>query len=102
MGIYERIRTVMLQHRSLTYRKKNNMEPSEVLSHSSVSVAVPNKKAFTVSEFCEVYSIGKTLAYQEIKEGRLKKAKIGKRTLIPAKSAEEWLQQALLSAGGVA
>lgn len=48
-------------------------------------------KAYDIASFCKAYSIGRTRAYQEIKEGRLKVAKVGKRTLIPAQSAEEWL-----------
>lgn len=49
------------------------------------------RQAYDVPTFCQLFSIGKTRTYQEIKEGRLKIVKVGKRTLIPAQSATEWL-----------
>ena len=42
--------------------------------------------AYSVSEACKVSSIGKTYLYQLINEGRLQTCKIGKRTLISARS----------------
>ena len=55
--------------------------------------SAPEKKALTISEFCRFYGIGKTRAYQEIKAGRLRVAKVGRRTLVPTVSANLWLQQ---------
>lgn len=49
------------------------------------------KQAYDVPTFCQLFSIGRTRTYQEIKEGRLKIVKVGKRTLIPAHAASEWL-----------
>lgn len=49
------------------------------------------KQAYDVPTFCQLFSIGKTRTYREIKEGRLKIVKVGKRTLIPAHAAKEWL-----------
>lgn len=49
------------------------------------------KQAYDVPTFCQLFSIGKTRTYQEIKEGRLKIVKVGKRTLITAHAASEWL-----------
>lgn len=51
----------------------------------------PNVKAYDIPTFCRLFSIGRTLTYAEIKAGRLKIAKIGRRTLIPAESAIAWL-----------
>jgi len=42
--------------------------------------------AYSVSEACKVSSIGRTYLYQLINEGRLEVRKIGKRTLITARS----------------
>lgn len=42
--------------------------------------------AYSVAEACKVSSIGKTYLYQLINEGRLQTCKIGKRTLISARS----------------
>jgi excisionase family DNA binding protein len=47
--------------------------------------------AMTIVEFCARYSVGKTLAYEEIKRGRLSAVKCGGRTLIRARDAEAWL-----------
>ena len=50
-----------------------------------------SKAAFSVEDFCNSYSVGKTTAYEEINSGRLHAVKVGRRTLIPEKSAMEWL-----------
>lgn len=42
--------------------------------------------AYSVSEACKVSSIGRTYLYQLINEGQLEVRKIGKRTLITARS----------------
>ena len=52
----------------------------------------PIIQAYDIPTFCRVYSIGRTKLYQEIKAGRLQVKKIGRRTIIPAASAELWLQ----------
>lgn len=48
------------------------------------------KAAYTVNEFCRMYSIGRTLFYAEIASGRLRSKKAGSKTLILAKDAEAW------------
>lgn len=50
------------------------------------------KRAITINEFCKAYSIGRTSAYDEIKVGRLRIVKVGKRTLVPIDNAEKWLE----------
>lgn len=59
---------------------------------------VQEKQAYDVPTFCRLFSIGKTRAYQEIKEGRLKIVKVGKRTLITARAASDWIE--LISQSG--
>jgi excisionase family DNA binding protein len=49
------------------------------------------KQAFSIDEFAQQFSIGKTKIYQEIKEGRLCAVKSGHRTLITMEAAKEWL-----------
>jgi excisionase family DNA binding protein len=44
----------------------------------------------TVSSFCKAYSVGRTFAYREIKEGRLSARKAGTKTLILREEAERW------------
>jgi excisionase family DNA binding protein len=48
-------------------------------------------RAFSISEFCRQYGIGRTNAYQEIAAGRLRAVKVGRRTLITQEAAEAWL-----------
>jgi hypothetical protein len=41
------------------------------------------RRAFSISEFCLRYGVGRTNAYQEIAAGRLRAVKAGRRTLYP-------------------
>jgi hypothetical protein len=45
----------------------------------------------SVDVFCKHYGLGRTRAYEEIAAGRLKARKLGRRTLIAADDAEDWL-----------
>lgn len=46
--------------------------------------------AFSIDGFAQNYDIGKTQTYREIKEGRLRAVKRGRRTLILFPDAVEW------------
>lgn len=49
--------------------------------------------ALTVEEFCEKYRISKSGAYKLIREGNGPKiVKLGRRTLIPTRSASDWFE----------
>jgi hypothetical protein len=50
------------------------------------------QRAMSLSEFCEDYNVGRTKAYEEINAGRLRARKCGKRTIVTADDAEEWLR----------
>ena len=50
------------------------------------------QRALSIAEFSDRYGVGRTTTYEEIKLGRLRARKIGKRTLISVDDAEEWLQ----------
>jgi excisionase family DNA binding protein len=58
---------------------------------SEASSATHSRRAFSISEFCVRYGIGRTNAYQEIATGRLRAVKVGRRTLITHDAAEAWL-----------
>jgi excisionase family DNA binding protein len=45
----------------------------------------------SIAEFCEQYGPGRTKTYEELKSGRLRARKIGKRTIITEDDAEDWL-----------
>jgi excisionase family DNA binding protein len=49
------------------------------------------KAALSVAEFCAQFSLGRSKAYEEIKAGRLRIVKVGRRTLITASDAMAWL-----------
>lgn len=48
--------------------------------------------AMTIYEFSRRYSICRTKVYAELKAGRLKGKKCGRRTLILCAAADEWVQ----------
>ena len=45
----------------------------------------------SIRDFGRSYGIGHTKIYEEINAGRLRALKVGKRTLISADAAEDWL-----------
>lgn len=47
--------------------------------------------AYSILGASKACNLGQTKIYEQIKLGRLKAVKFGKRTLIPAKALEEWL-----------
>ena len=49
-----------------------------------------SKAAQSIPAFCEDNGIGRTLTYDEIRSGRLRSMKVGKRRLITAEAAAEW------------
>ena len=51
----------------------------------------PQKLAYSIPEFLAVVPIGRTKLYEELKAGRLRAVKVGKRTLILITEAERWL-----------
>jgi len=56
---------------------------------------------FSINDFCQWASIGRTAAYAELKAGRLSARKFGRRTLIAKSEAERWLGS-LQSLGSIA
>jgi excisionase family DNA binding protein len=56
----------------------------------------------TVSEFCQIYSIGKSSLYREAAAGRIPLKKFGTATRIARADAEAWANGLPILAGGVA
>ncbi|HMF24094.1 MAG TPA: helix-turn-helix domain-containing protein [Pseudolabrys sp.] len=69
--------------------RKNESTPDAQPLHPIGS----RRRAFSIEEFCQRYPIGRTKAYEEIRLGRLRARKIGRRTIITADDAESWLQR---------
>jgi excisionase family DNA binding protein len=51
----------------------------------------PEKLAYTVNEFCKAFGVSRTHFYEQTKSGLLKVRKAGRRTLVRAEDAKEWL-----------
>lgn len=51
------------------------------------------KMAYSIAEFCALVGLGRTGAFKEIKERRLRAVKAGRRTLIPAEEVQAWLER---------
>lgn len=51
-----------------------------------------DKQLETLPEFCERHSLSRTAAYREIRDGRLRITKVGRRTLIAREDASAWLE----------
>ena len=50
------------------------------------------QRAMSLAEFCDRYGPSRTKTYEEIKSGRLRAVKCGKRTLVTEDDAEAWLR----------
>ena len=50
------------------------------------------QRAMSIAAFCQCYDVGRTKAYEELKSGRLRGRKIGRRTVIAEDDAEDWLR----------
>lgn len=48
------------------------------------------RAAWSVAEFCNRFGVSKGKVFLEMKEGRLERVKLGRRTLIPVEAAEAW------------
>jgi excisionase family DNA binding protein len=48
--------------------------------------------ALSIDEACKTTGLGRTLIYEEIKEGRLSTLKIGRRRLVPVAALRAWLK----------
>ena len=57
------------------------IEPATVASRTA---------AMSIPAFCDAYGIGRTLAYREVRAGRLRIRKVGRRSIVMVADAEEW------------
>jgi excisionase family DNA binding protein len=54
--------------------------------------SVISRRALTLFDFCDFYSIGRSTAYTMIKTGKLRSIRVGGRRLIPVDAAEALLK----------
>lgn len=50
------------------------------------------RAAWSVAEFCERYNVSKGAAFALLREGKIRRIKNGRRTLLPVESLEAWWQ----------
>jgi hypothetical protein len=51
------------------------------------------KRGYSIEEFGKLYGICRSLVYIEIREGRLRARKVGRRTVIALEDAEDWFSK---------
>jgi excisionase family DNA binding protein len=69
------------------------MSPTIVVSGETMRAFMDftdNREAFAVREFCARYGICRQTFYDEIRRGRIKAVKLGKKTMILRADAETW------------
>ncbi len=80
---------------------KNNAQSLDTQSDRVISIEElcglelilsKERGAFSVDEFCRWASIGRSLFYQEVKSGRIKLRKIGRKSVVIMPDAMSWLK----------
>jgi excisionase family DNA binding protein len=51
------------------------------------------KVAYSIAEFCQLVSLGRSRVFEEIRGKRLRILKVGRRTIIPATEVMAWLNR---------
>lgn len=62
-------------------------------THMHIKATSPAKAAYSIAEFCELVSLGRSRVFEEIREKRLRVVKVGRRTLITALEVTAWLER---------
>lgn len=74
---------IYLEHRSIVLYGR-----SEIMDNKTM---LENKKTYTVAEIANMLGIGRTSAYNLVKENHFKVVKIGASIRISKKSFDDWL-----------
>jgi excisionase family DNA binding protein len=78
---------------SYAYKKTGNPNPHRdngAQPESVDTIEQQPKKAYSVREFCQAFGVSRSHAYNEMKAGRLKSRKSGRRCLIGIDDADDW------------
>ena len=59
----------------------------------SVQGSVPEQRTYKVEEIAEILNIGRTFAYNLVKEGHFKIVRVGNAIRISKRSFDEWLHE---------
>jgi excisionase family DNA binding protein len=58
---------------------------------------MPLTRTMSIKEFCDEYRVGTTRLYEEVKCGRIRLRKLGRKSLIVRDEAERWLKNLPIS-----
>jgi hypothetical protein len=61
-----------------------------VQNASQTAARSASRRAYSIDEFSATYGVCRAKVYGEIKAGRLKIRKVGRRTIIASEDAEDW------------
>ncbi len=56
------------------------------------TIAPTARVTYSIADFTALTGLGRTRVFEELKTGRLRAVKSGRRTLIPAAEVEAWLK----------
>jgi len=62
-------------------------------NHINSQLPAPDRVNYSVDNFCRAHGIGRTFFYDEVKKGKIKPIKIGRRTLVPVSEAKAWQER---------
>ena len=57
-----------------------------------------SKVTLSVTEFCQTAGIGRSLFYEQVRAGRIRVLKVGRRTLVRAAELAAWLDRLAVEA----
>src|SRR5467141_3188222 len=82
---------------TITNRRLHELDLNSVLkgyktTTCTLTSLASKLRARSIDQFCRCFGVGRTTAYEQIKLGRLRARKVGKRTIITDDDAEEWLR----------
>ncbi len=93
LRLYLNVRACTRAHTECHMTQKPKEVKRRAKKHKAKIQPIIARKAFDILEFCEAYRVGRSTAYDEIREGRLKIFKVGKLTRIGVEAAENWRRQ---------
>lgn len=69
----------------------SSLDPERRAQAVDTSSPAPKRRALSVDEFAQQYGVGRSTAYNWMREGKLRTVKVGGRRLIPVDVAEALL-----------
>ena len=79
-------------------RSMNNTDsPPTTPPHDPPPHPDPPRRLLSVPEVCASTGLSRDTIYGELRSGRLRSLKVGKRRLIPTEAVDEWVNAAVIS-----